>query len=112
MPSNGWECSDDRKCEGQSTGGGRRGDRQYGRGDGQTAIQIADIVAYLAAWGVRVGGMSRPAREELADLAMQVCDMRYQARREVNGNPDFAIWSFALIDDLRPREKREENGGQ
>jgi len=26
--------------------------------------------------------------------------MRYQARREVNGNPDFAIWSFAVIDDF------------
>ncbi|WP_256091437.1 hypothetical protein [Candidatus Thiosymbion oneisti] len=76
------------------------------------AVQIADILAYLMAWGVRVGGMSRPAREELGDLAAQVCDMRYQARREVDGNPDFSIWSFAVIDDLRPRGGREETGGQ
>jgi len=77
-----------------------------------TAVQIADIVAYLTAWGVRVGGMSRPARKELGDLAAQVCDMRYQARREMNGNLDFAIWSFAIIDDLRPRDEREETDGQ
>lgn len=77
-----------------------------------TAVQIADILAYVTAWGVRIGGMSRPAREELYDLAAQVCELRYQTRREVNGNPDFAIWSFALIDDLRPRDEREEAGGQ
>ncbi len=77
-----------------------------------TAVQIADIVAYLTAWGVRVGTMSRPARKELGDLADQVCRMRYQARREVNGNPDFGIWSFAVIDDLRPRVEREEPGAQ
>lgn len=75
-------------------------------------VQDADIVAYVKAWGVRIGGMSRPAREELNDLAAQVCELRYQTRREVNGNPDFAIWSFAVIDDLRPRDEREEAGGQ
>jgi len=71
------------------------------------------IVAYLTAWGwgVRVGGMSRPARKELGDLAAQVCDMRYQARREVDGKPDFSIWNFAVINDLRPRDEREETGG-
>jgi hypothetical protein len=72
-----------------------------------TAVQIADIVAYLTAWGVRVGGMSRPRREELEDLAAQVCDLRYQTRRELDGNPYFSIWSFALIDDLRPKDERE-----
>ncbi len=76
-----------------------------------TAIQIADIVAYLVAWGVRVGGMTRPAREEPGSLATQVCDLRHQARREVNGNPGFSIWSFAVIDDLRPKGEREETGG-
>ncbi|MBE0510778.1 MAG: DUF3800 domain-containing protein [Gammaproteobacteria bacterium] len=78
-----------------------------------TAVQIADIVAYLAAWGVRVGGMTRPRREELTNLAAQVCDMRYQAQREVNGNANFSIWSFALIDDLRPKDERgDETDGQ
>jgi hypothetical protein len=77
-----------------------------------TAIQIADIVAYLIAWGVRVGNMERPAREELSALAQQVCALRYQARREVNGNSDFSIWSFAVLDDLRPREERGLVEGQ
>lgn len=43
-------------------------------------------------------------------------DMRYRARSEVNGNSDFAIWSFAVIDDLRLRSclgvEREGTGGQ
>ena len=31
-----------------------------------TAVQIADLVAYLVAWGVRVGSMEQPCRPELA----------------------------------------------
>ena len=77
-----------------------------------TAVQIADIVAYLTVWGVRVGGMSRPSRSELVSLSAQVLDMRYQARRKVGGDPDFAIWSFAVIEDLRPKDEREVTGGQ
>ena len=30
-----------------------------------TGIQVADLVAYIVSWGVRFGGMSRPARPEL-----------------------------------------------
>lgn len=41
-----------------------------------TAVQVADIVAYLTVWGVRVGGMSRSRRSELASLSAQVLDMR------------------------------------
>ncbi|MBI4700964.1 MAG: DUF3800 domain-containing protein [Deltaproteobacteria bacterium] len=70
-----------------------------------TLIQVADLVAYLVAWGVRVGGLSRPARGELEGLAEAVCELRYRAERERGGQP-FAIWSFAIIDDLRPREER------
>ncbi|MBF0137667.1 MAG: hypothetical protein H7833_04805 [Magnetococcus sp. DMHC-1] len=39
-----------------------------------TAIQMADIIAYLIVWGVRVGSMSRPARPELGELANKVCE--------------------------------------
>ena len=77
-----------------------------------TAVQVADIVAYLTVWGIRVGGMSRPSRSELDSLSAQVLDMRYQARRKVGGDPDFAIWSFAIIEDLRPKDEREVTGGQ
>ena len=67
-----------------------------------TAVQMADVAAYIVAWGVRVGGMDRPRREELSDLARLVCDLRYRTVRD-----GFRVWSFAVIDDLRPREEKE-----
>jgi hypothetical protein len=70
-------------------------------------IQVADLVAYLVAWGVRVGGMTRGAREELKPLASLVCDLRHKANRDRDGQP-FYVWSFAVIDDLRPKD---EQGG-
>lgn len=73
-----------------------------------TAIQVADLAAYLIAWGVRIPPrMTRPHRAELAPLARAVCDLRHRATRERNGLP-FYVWSIAVIDDLRPREEREE----
>lgn len=70
-----------------------------------TAIQLADLVAYIVAWGVRIGHMDRPARSELHSLAEKVCELRFRAWREDGGN-NHALWSFAVIDDLRPREER------
>lgn len=70
-----------------------------------TAIQLADIVAYVVAWGVRFGRMERSARPELADLADKICDLRYRAFREY-GDSTHTVWSFAFLDDLRPREGR------
>jgi len=74
-----------------------------------TAIQLADLVAYIIAWGVRVGHMDRPARNELQSLAEKVCELRYRTVREEGGD-NHALWSFAVIDDLRPREEREGGG--
>jgi hypothetical protein len=65
-----------------------------------TAIQIADLVAYITCWGVQVGQMPEPPRPELAALANQVCQLRYRAVREIEGRGDFVVWSFAVIDDL------------
>ncbi|MCB9682128.1 MAG: DUF3800 domain-containing protein [Alphaproteobacteria bacterium] len=73
-----------------------------------TLIQLADLLAYVVSWGVRVGPMTRPARPELATLAQAACDLRYRATRERDGQP-FYVWSFAVIDDLRPRDEREDN---
>lgn len=70
-----------------------------------TGVQLADIVAYLIAWGVRVQNMAAPARPELNELAQQVLGLRHRAIREVDGNANFAIWSLAVIDDLRPQER-------
>jgi hypothetical protein len=77
-----------------------------------TAIQVADLIAYTVAWGVRVGGMSRPARVELSALAAAVCGLRYRATREVAGNLAFNIWSFKVINDLRPRDERQAGVGE
>jgi hypothetical protein len=51
--------------------------------------------------------MTKPARPELAGYVSQVCQLRYRAVREVDGNPQFTIWSFAFITDLRSQLERE-----
>lgn len=71
-----------------------------------TAIQLADIVAYIVNWGVRFGTMNEPAREELSLLAEQVLDLRHKSHQHVNGNDHFLIWSFTQINDLRPMEQQ------
>lgn len=76
-----------------------------------TAIQIADLVAYLIAWGVRIGSMQREAREELAELGKRVCDLRYHTYRE-NSGQSYPLWSFAIIDDLRPKGEKDLENGQ
>ncbi len=72
-----------------------------------TGIQIADLIAYIISWGFRTPQMSKPARQELKCFADQVAGLRYRAIRERNGNPNFVIWSFKQIDDLRTRSERE-----
>jgi len=68
-----------------------------------TGIQLADLIAYMISWNVRVGAMGRPTRVELDPLGQLVLRLRYRALRAVDENPEFAIWSIAVIDDLRPR---------
>ncbi len=70
-----------------------------------TAIQLADLVAYITSWGVQVGNMEAPARKELKPLAEKVCQLRYKALRTINDQDDFTVWSFAVFDDLRPKEE-------
>jgi hypothetical protein len=52
--------------------------------------------------------MTRPVREELNPYIEQLCELRYRAVRDIEGNPNFAIWSFAVINDLRARESNSE----
>jgi hypothetical protein len=72
-----------------------------------TGVQIADLIAYILSWGMRFRAMTKPARAELAGYAGQVCQLRYRAVREVDGNPQFTIWSFAFITDLRSHVERD-----
>ena len=71
-----------------------------------TGIQIVDLVAYVISWGFRTHRMTKPAREELSDLVNQVARLRHRATRERLGNPQFEIWSFAHITDLRTQAER------
>ncbi|HVF60288.1 MAG TPA: DUF3800 domain-containing protein [Thermoanaerobaculia bacterium] len=76
-----------------------------------TAIQVADLIAYVTAWGVALGPadeLQLPPRPELAALGRRACELRYRAVRALPNFPEFVIWSFALIDDLRPY--REQMG--
>jgi hypothetical protein len=73
-----------------------------------TGIQIADLILYTLSWGFRIKEMSTPPREELSPFVEQICGLRYKAVREMNGNPNFVIWSFAVINDLRAHDIGEE----
>ena len=72
-----------------------------------TGVQIADLVAYVISWGFRTTRMTKPKRDELDQLASQVANLRYQAVRDRLDNPEFGIWSFAYIDDLRTQAERD-----
>lgn len=74
-----------------------------------TGVQVADLVAYCVSWGFRHPQMTRPSRAELQPFAQQIANLRYKTTRYRNGNPEFVIWSFANISDLRPRAERDEN---
>jgi hypothetical protein len=67
-----------------------------------TLVQVADIVAYVAVWGLQVGHMSPPKRPELRDFAQRICDLRHRVERPIDGEQRI-VYSFAIIDDLRPR---------
>jgi len=73
-----------------------------------TGIQVADLIAYCISWGFRTPQMTKPARQELGPYAQQIANLRYKTVREVRGNPNFVIWSFAHIADLRTRMERDE----
>jgi hypothetical protein len=68
-----------------------------------TMIQMADLVAYIVSWGVRLTGgarpMNKPKRDELDALARQVCGLRYHAKTP--GGYD--TWGFTTIDELRAK---------
>lgn len=76
-----------------------------------TLTQVADLVAYVTAWGFRLPGLlEAPAREELKPFADQVGALRYRTLREILGTPNFVVWSFAAIDDLRGWEDKARDG--
>lgn len=73
-----------------------------------TGIQIADLVAYVISWGLRFPAMSEDRREELEEFAQRVKGLQAFSRRDIDGNPDFLVRGYALINDLRPRDLIKE----
>jgi len=74
------------------------------------AIQIADLVAYIVNWGLRLDRMPEAVRKELKPFADRVFNLRYSGRevplkrgRKKRGKH---IWGIAYIPDLRPRNER------
>jgi len=72
-----------------------------------TGVQIADLIAYCISWGFRTQQITKAARTELAPFIRQIASMRYNATREIDGNPNFIVWAFAHIADLRTRIERD-----
>jgi hypothetical protein len=51
-------------------------------------VQLADIIAYVVSWGVRLPHMTEPGRPELADLAKHVLRLQVAtARRLLRNSP-------------------------
>lgn len=68
-----------------------------------TMILVADLLAYLLVFGVRVPGMDRPVpRPELQQFELAVLSRQY---RTTEG--PYPMWSFKVIRDLRPRSERD-----
>ncbi len=72
-----------------------------------TGIQIADIAAYLLSWAFRRRGLSKPIRPELRSFVDELAQLRNKAARDVAGLGPIAIWSIAVIDDLRAKERTD-----
>lgn len=67
-----------------------------------TGVRIADLAAYVISWNVRFIKMSRPGRPELEVMGQRIVNLRHYAAQT---SP--RTWSFAYIDDLRPKSEQE-----
>ncbi len=67
-----------------------------------TGVQVVDLAAYCISWAFRgIRDMKKPARAELAPYIEQISKLRHKSVRNIMDIPDFQIWSFSYIDDLR-----------
>ena len=66
-----------------------------------TGIHLPDLVAYIISWGLRVRGMTVPAREELAPLARATERLGYTMTEGTR-----TVWPFNVLSDLRPASMR------
>jgi hypothetical protein len=72
-----------------------------------TAVQLADLVAYCASWGIRLNHMTKPTRGELEPLGQLVFDLRFVGRRfDEEDNQEWPVYGMFYLDDLRPSRSR------
>ena len=62
-----------------------------------TGVQIADLIAYVISWAMRLKGMTKPVRPELSILADLIKPLRNRTIREVGDNPEHEIWSITYV---------------
>lgn len=67
-----------------------------------TMVQVADLIAYILSWGVRLTGMSEPKRDELDGLAAKVIRLRFT--QHTPGG--YTNYGFKIIKDLRARDEQ------
>lgn len=62
-----------------------------------TGIQIADLIAYIISWGLRLKGMTQPPREELSEFVELIKPLRYRTVRDVEAMQNLEIWSITFV---------------
>jgi hypothetical protein len=62
-----------------------------------TGIQIADLIAYIISWGMRLKGMTEPIRPEMEEFVELIKPLRYLTTREVGDIPEMKIWSVIYV---------------
>lgn len=67
--------------------------------DMTSLVQMADLIAYIISWGLRLNGMTEPARDELSTLADQVHRLKF--RHESPGGD--LTYGLTFNRDVRPR---------
>lgn len=72
-----------------------------------TGVQIADLMAYLVAWGhFKTPGAAGPARPELAGFASVAAGLAHDTSRPQKGGTRLKVRGVTLIRDLRARSER------
>jgi len=63
-----------------------------------TGVQIADMIAYIISWGMRLKGMNNESkREELGHLVELIKPLRYRTVREVETGKQREVWSIIFV---------------
>jgi len=71
-----------------------------------TAVQLADLVAYCASWGIRLNQMTAPARAELKTFSDMVFGLRFVGNRIQEEGKEWPVYGMFYLDDLRPKSER------